>query len=292
MFRGSWIDRRGRAISSSLLIVSLIVLGWAPLAGASIVVSPARIEMEVGPAGTRAQLMIANRGPYPVELNLYVGYGTQSESGAPIYLDDKASREHAASWVKPSKESVVLPPGEATEVAVDVTTVPGYVAAYPVLYVEEVGGDSDRQPPGLRNRLRIAVPFLVTFSAMKHRQQFKPYLHSVSARTLSDSDRMLVDVEIENQGTLHGAVMTRLAALSVDGRILQEIELDSGRMLPGVTRRIGHEFRRSGLPDEVRFVASIVGDGTPSQFDGLVRSVAPGYRAEIYVEGDCQQCGI
>lgn len=252
-----------------LILFSGLLLTFAAIhpAAASMVVAPARLHVEVGPHGATKELTLVNRGESQVTVNTYVGYGTHDEVGGPIYLDDSASRRDASAWIRVRPTRFTLDPGAAARVELQFLPLPGSVSAYPVVFVESRANRAlHEEGVASQSRLRIGVPALVTFSQRRLQQIVTPRVRSVSAHALPQSDTLLVNVDVENLGTVHGTVQVELSAVDGDGRRVASADARSGRILPKAVRRFTGRWRLSSLPRALRIVASVgpQGEAAPS----------------------------
>lgn len=237
-----------------------LTMAASPVEGA-IAVSPARLEVEVGPSGAVREVHFVNRGWDEVVLNLSLGEGFHDERGATLYKEG-APGEALGQWIDVNPRQLRVPPGSSARATLRFEPVPGAVALYPVLFAELASGERLEAPPS--TRLRLAVPVLVTFEATRSARSVAPRLRAVTARALPDADLLVVDVFVENSGTVHGEVGADLFALGAGGALIpgrSGPQGRAGRILPGGMRRYSAEWPLTALPRPLQIGAAVRAEG-------------------------------
>lgn len=259
---------KGLARAATALALAAVVAAGDARA-ASLVVSPARLEVEVGPSGAARQLRLFNRGDDPVTLRLSTGLGTHRQDGTPVYFDHDEAVAESRRLMQLEKELVTVAPGDAEELEIGFVTVPGLVAAYPVIFVEFWEGERPDQPgaaPVLRSYPRLAVPVILTYSGTQRLRRPEISIQAVEARTVPGSTAVEVDIHVRNDGNVHDWVRGRVSLVGQDGSASVQAELPERRVLPGAERVLTVRLD-SPEPDAVAagaLVAVVYGDGWQS----------------------------
>lgn len=230
-----------RAVWVVVVLAAALELAALPgsVRAASLVVSPARIEAEVEPAGSTRWLHLYNRGEEPVAVRLYTGLGTQHSDGSPVYFDHPEAAAESGRLVRLERERLTLLPGEARQVEVRFSAVPGLVAAYPVIFIEFVEDETAQDPqaaPALRSNARLAIPVLLTYAGTEGLRRPEIAIEAVEGRVVPGSKHVEVDVNIRNFGNVHDWVRGRVALVGQDGEVRAEALLPEIRVLPGAAR--------------------------------------------------------
>lgn len=263
--RGGWVIAWG-----ATLVALVMALGLGEAVLAAVALSPARIEVEVGPAGIDKDITIVNRGDRPMDVEMYVGYGGHDAWGGPVYYDDEGSLQAAATWVHVLPKRFTLDPGAWQHVRVHFAPLPGAHAAYPVIFAEtrpaiegsgsRVDGPNEHVPPSLR----IGVPVLASFADTRSEHVKDTVIRSVSARAVPDDDRLIVDVVVENVGTVHASVQPQITAVDAHGNLIERVLLPPGRLLPGLIRHFRGEWPLSHHIGTARLAASLMNEAEAS----------------------------
>ncbi len=258
--RASLVSQSHSGVTIALVMLVLAFTHTTSVS-AGVVVTPARLHVEVDPHGTTRELTVVNRGPGKVTLNTYVGFGTHDLRGGTLYHDDPRSRNEAATWVRVQPSRTSLEPGASAQIEVHFQSVPGRVAAYPVLFVEPAHAEFPqprevhRPTSASHSRVRIAVPVLATFRAARHLQRVSPHVRSVSMHTVPNADVLRASVDVENRGTVHGPAAVHVSLVDERGESVATFVSESARVLPGAARRFTTEWSLRSLPQALRLVA-------------------------------------
>lgn len=264
------------------MVIGFVCSGFVGVQAASVVVAPARLELEVAPEGAQAALSFLNRGDQPVAFALFVGMGSHSADGAPIFLDHPEARVEGDSLVKMDSSVVRLEPGEMRSIGLEFAPAPARVAAYPVVFaeflpVDEEGGAN----AAMRSVARLAVPVLLTYQTTRDERRIAFHIEDVNAYPAADRGELVVDVTVRNVGNVHDWVRGRVDLVGGDGASMGEALLPEQRVLPGavrtlrttmalgeVDRLVGSLSVRAGSDSPalfpLRLVAMVYGDGWSS----------------------------
>src|SRR5690606_26527027 len=130
----SWFRAKTTGVLVSLLVHAVLTV--APAATAAVIVYPARIQTEVPAAGIVKEIVLENRGAFPIEARLSIGTGTHGVDGAPLFRDGAEHQTAGERFVRLGTDTLIVPPGEHRSFEVGLRSTPGAVAAYPVIFVE------------------------------------------------------------------------------------------------------------------------------------------------------------
>ena len=227
-----------RIVVETLLLLALLIAGGG---AARVVVTPARIEVEVTPQGSQAVLSLYNRGEQRVMLSLFTGMGSHGADGSPVFFDDAEAREESSRLVGLARSQVILDEGAAESVRVDLLPAAGRVAAYPVIFVDFIGIQPVEQAarvdaPAVRSVARLAVPVLLTYHTTRQERRRGFQIEEVRAQPAPDFANLDVAVTVRNVGNVHDWVRGRVNLLGSDGAHWGEVLLPERRVLPGAVR--------------------------------------------------------
>jgi len=236
---------------------------------ASLVVSPARLELEVEPAGSLRRLHLYNRGNDPVTVRLSTGLGTHQDDGTPVYFDGPDAVAESSRLLRIEQERLTVLPGEIRELEVAFPAVPGIVAAYPVIFIELFEGDEQEASvmhPALRPLARLAVPVLLTYVATARLRRPEISIEAVDVRTVPSSGVVEVGVSVRNAGNVHDWVRGKVSLMSQDGGAWAEALLPERRVLPGASRLLTVQLEAPAVDPSTpaALVAVVYGDGWQS----------------------------
>lgn len=287
MVRGMWWN--------VIVTLALVAILNAGANAASVVISPARIELEVAPEGSEASLTILNRGEERVAFSLFAGMGSHGADGSPLYFDHPEARVEADGLVALDPSFVSLDPGEMKTVRIQFAAAPGVVATYPVIFAEfqPVDEPTAAHVPSMRAVARLAVPVLLTYHATREERRVGFQIEEVRSNPSPDTGEVIVDVTVRNIGNVHEWVRGKVDLVGSDGISRGESLLPELRVLPGASRTLraklnlddinlvsGIHLDRGGRDlrsfDPLHIVAVVYGDGWSSAraFHTLATDVA------------------
>lgn len=265
----------------AVVAVAIMALFAAGVQAASVVVVPARLEVEVTPEGAEAALNFLNRGDEPVAFALFVGMGSHNADGMPLFYDHVEAKAEGESLVKLNQDFVTLHPGELKTVVLEFPDAPGKVAAYPVIFAEFRSLDEEAaDASAMRSVARLAVPVLLTYRATRDERRLAFEIEDLQVRPAPQRGELVVDVTVRNVGNVHDWVRGRVHWVGSDGMVRGESLLPETRVLPGAARTltatmaVGEGDWSSGLAvravsdspglSSYHVVAMIYGDGWSS----------------------------
>lgn len=245
----------------------LIALVWwcTPAVLGSVIVYPARIELEVPSSGTETELTFINRGHEAVQVRLSSGMGTHTVDGSPVYLDDLASIEESLRWIALDTDVLDLPAGQQKSAVVRFHPGRGAVSAYPMIFAELHPQGAVSDTPSAVMVPRVAIPVLLTFADSVDRRRVSTETVSITLREASDVEQESrvyeVRVVLRNTGNVHDVVRGHVDWLDSTGIMSQVASFDGHTILPNAERAFRTYWQPQGQRlDEVRLVATFFGN--------------------------------
>ncbi len=253
------------------------------LASASVVIAPARIEIEVGSDVMTHTLTIVNRGGDHVWARAYAGEAIQRPDGSIRYLDDEKSVRAAGEYVMVDPGAVMIAPGSHGAIPVLFGPLGEQVSYYPVIFVELLPSalvapfetDAHNMGGPVATLTRVAVPVLMT-NSLTHptERSFRPVLVDLGITPDSQSRALDISVRLKNDGNLHGEIAGMIALYEPSGRLIEQFPVRAGRILPGAIRDVTVRWPLpSALGQAFVFASVDEGGSIPSE---MVRAVDPG----------------
>lgn len=255
--------KRRRWFQVVVVLVAVFIGLTMNAVAVSVVISPARLEVEVEPGGSKAWLTLFNRGEQPVELRFSTGMGGHEEDGAPLYFDDPQAMKQSAALVRLGSSRVTLGPGAMRSLSLELPAVPGAVAAYPVIFAEVHPLDEKESLPSsmVRSVTRLAIPLLLTYTSTREERRPDFVVESVRVFPGEDGHDFEVDVTVRNVGNVHDWVRGRVRLIGSDGDDRGQLLLPEQRVLPGAVRTFRARASFPAEPEPLRVVAEVYGDG-------------------------------
>ncbi len=249
----------GLLLAGLLALVSLRPAAALAAPGGGLLVSPARIELDLPAGGELPPVTVTNRGDEPLRLRLEVGTGGHDRSGAPRF-------DVAAPWGPPGARLVVEPahftlaPGESRAVRPRLVVPRGWRGGlYPVLFV---GAEPARPVPGVVTVHRVAVLFLLRVGGGQLPAQDPGELFRLSELRVEQpapGRPLTVVAALQNRGPVHQRVGVEAEIRSSEGATLARVPLGPATVLPGLERELKSTWRPPELPPgQYRLVASLV----------------------------------
>ena len=201
-------------------------------------VSPLSLQLSIPPEVTGSgSFLIRNTGSETIEVNITLHDWWRSEDGNLQVLPAGTVERSCAAWVVYEPSSVMLAPGEETEIGVELA-VPADVAGdhWAMLLVEESPQPTEQQQAeeGLTDTTRVVVAYAVKIL------QRDP-IHSDPGAAITDiqviDDQPLqLAVTFENDGTAHITTSGTVDVRDVFGESVQSFDIDPFPSLPGEIR--------------------------------------------------------
>ena|GEM_PF-2470332 len=270
--RRAGLPRRARemspllsTVSASLVLALSAMLGASMSAGASILVAPARFEVEVGASDTSQVLTIVNRGQESLAGIVYAGGAVQRPDGSLEYLDDEVSLRLAGSYVAVGVKELFILPGSHAVIPVIFRSLGDRASFYPVIFVElrPAGNGAlpdDGAPEGggpVQTVARIAVPVLMTNTLKRQGMSFRPVIADLAVKPIPGESGLVVTVSVENAGNVHGETSGEVAIFDPAGGLIASLPVSTGRVLPGATRAVSVRWPAPQSQGVVRVLASL-----------------------------------
>lgn len=200
-------------------------------------VSPALLDINVNPGQDyRGSIFIANEEQSEIILEGYIkSFKTELEK---IHIIEESNRLEAMNWVELDQLSVILSPGEITEVEFSInvpkTAMPG---GYYLMFLWH---SQDQLAQNINLSSRIAVPLLLTVNGQLNQE-------IVAKDFVFNQEVGFLEITLKNNGNVHIQPQGKIRLINGFGLVREFLFNDEGRyILPGATRSFGYQV----LPEQ------------------------------------------
>lgn len=256
---------------ATVCILTLMIMTTGQ-ASAGVLISPARLEVTVGPDGQTPGLVAANRSDTAVNLHFSLAGGGHDLEGMPVFDERAQTAAALAQVVHISPAECLLAPGES--IAIDINAHPIQEGIYPVVIADIV---PVRNPAnGIVAATRIAVPLLITKSDARQAQSPVVAAINVLAAQEQAGGPVVFETILHNAGATHTRAGGRL--LVQGPQTTAEISLPAVTVLPGFARRLRTSWSPTALPPGdyvVRFLPDNASPGYTPVATGQFQVVKP-----------------
>lgn len=255
----------GRVLMMLLCLSGFGWAGWVDRAeSASVVVTPAKLEVHVDVGSMLGPIQVRNTGHEVLDVRSYVALGGHDAAGTPRYNEDADARSFAGSLLQIQPSSFQLSSGEMREVRMQVIGRPATSGAYPVLFFEFRAANEGLTPSsGVAGVARVAVLMLLTFP---RQPQVQASITHLDFDQTVPGGPVQVIATVLNGGDIHlrPSGFVDIRGPGNTGPI-DRVLLEPAVVLPGQMRRLKGVWRPNSLaPGMLQAHASLTVDELPA----------------------------
>jgi len=214
------------------VVAVLLCLSAVVRCHAGVLVSPVLVEANGVRAGDEIVITCTELDGREQLLSLSLGMFDQDQSGLVFFLEDEEAQARAAEIIELPRRQVELRPYERKELILRVRSA-DFASSYLAVFIRSQHGSVSS---------RLAVLLMLCSAAAEEAVELTDLL----------VDKHSVALTFHNFGTRHGTAAGVVAAYDGRGVLLNELYLESGRILPNRTRTVHLDLALQ--PAAVRFV--------------------------------------